>query len=67
MSVSSYVSAGILVGISTSSMMGIVVLDICFLFIFNPIVEDGTSSTTKRSTTLPDRKHISLQGTEVME
>ena len=62
-----YVSTGILVGCSVSSIMGVTVLDKYFGFIPSSCTEDGTSLMIKGSTTFPDRKWISLQGTGVME
>jgi len=47
--------------------MDIVALDKYYWFILSSNAEDGTSSMTKGSTTLLDRKWMSLQGTGGME
>ena len=65
--ISPCVSTDVSVGLLASSIIGIAMLDGYFLFILTSFKEDGTSSMAKGSTTLPDRKCMSLQGTGVME
>ena len=62
MSVSPYVLAGISIRLSSSLMIGIVVLDGYCWFILASVTKYGTYLMTKSSTTLPDHMAYIMAG-----